>query len=396
LARQLELNRLEKERQGQLKVAQNADIQAVINASNAKKRAAVEKQADTDILNARLAVQAQLKAIAISNNEGTIPIDIEIANLRAELLKLTGEDYTVKVKVENEDGTGVEEGWRERLKRIAGYVEQFSTIAFQFLNQQSAAQIAAADAAVDKQKSVLDALLSNESTANAEQVRLEQERLDSLNKEREKAKDKEAKIAQAQIAINLALAVARAVAEGGGIASAITVAAALAAAIVGFVSAKQASSQAFFEGTLYAERAPSEARGRDTINARINEGEAIIPTATNAQYSKTVAAIYNKSIPAAAMNDFVTNYGKIGADSYLRDAAKFNATEYRLVGMARTDRAERANAGMSKVSDNAEVKTMISLFIAEMRKNKQQGKKRQSAADNKGMIRARLGVTKNR
>ena len=393
LARQLKLNRLEKERQGQLKIAQDANAQAVINATNAKKRVDVEKQANTDILNARLAVQEQLKDIAISNRENVAPIEAEIANLRAELLKLTGEDYTLKLKV---DDDGVEEDWRERLKKIAGYIEQFSSIAFQFLNQQSAAQIAAADAAVDKQQSVLDALLANEDTANAEQVRLEQERLDKLNKEREKAKDREAKIAQAQIAINLALAVARAVAEGGGIASAITVAAALAAAVVGFVSAKQASSQAFFEGTLYAERAPSEPRGRDTINARINEGEAIIPTATNAQYSKAVAAIYNKSVPAAAMNNFVTNYSKLGADSYLRDAAKFNAAEYRLVGMARTDRAERTNAGMPKVSDNAEVKTMLSLFIAEMRKNKQQGNKRQSAADSKGMIRARLGVTKNR
>ena len=391
LQKQLDLNRLEQTRQAQLKVVQNDQAQAVINAANASQRADVEKAADTEILNARLAVQQQLRAIALSSGETVTAIDTEIASLRASLLALTGKDYDIKIKV---DGKKTTEELSGVVEKVAAGVEQFSAIAFNFLNQQSQAQIQKAEEAIAKQKGILDAVLANESTANAEQVRLEQERLDALNKEREKAKNKEAIIAQAQIAINLAVAVARAAAEGGGVASAITIAAAIAAAVVGFISAKQAASQAFYGGTLYAERAPNEQRGRDTIHARINEGEAIIPTATNAAYSGAVAAIYNKSVPANALNEFVANYGKIDKSAKeLRNTARYSSGEYSLVAMTRADRLPKTNAGNSNNADSGNIKMMLDIFINELRKQ-DTGNKKKSSSDTRGKIRARFGVSK--
>jgi hypothetical protein len=83
---------------------------------------------------------------------------------------------------------------------------------------------------------------------------------------------------------------------------------AISAAVFGFLKAKQASEQAFFDGTLYAKRGKGEKAGRDTIKARLNEGEAVIPTATNREYHPAVSAIYNGTVPADALNAFVTDY----------------------------------------------------------------------------------------
>jgi len=221
------------------------------------------------------------------------------------LAKLQGEQINIKINVETEDA---EKKTKEAILLAANTAEQLSGQIVDFISSANQRALQAADDAIARQKSVLDELLADRENANAQQVELERERLDKLNAEREKAKSKEAAIAQAQIAINLALAVARAVAEGGGVASAVTVGLALTAAIFGFLKAKQASEQAFFDGTLYAKRGKGEPSGRDTIKARLNEGEAVIPTATNRAYHPAVKAIYENAIPADTLNAFVKDY----------------------------------------------------------------------------------------
>ena len=227
----------------------------------------------------------------------------KIQELQLALSKLQGEPIKIGV-----DTSEARKKLKETIEFVAGIAEQLGAQVIDFVSSSNQAALQAAENAVSKQQAILDELLNNRETANAQQVELERERLDRLNAEREKAKNKEAQIAQAQIAINLALAVARAVAEGGGVASAVTVGLALTAAIFGFLKAKQASEQAFYEGTTYAKRGKGERAGRDTIKARLNEGEAVIPTDTNAQYHEAVKAIYHKTVPADAMNDFVQNY----------------------------------------------------------------------------------------
>jgi len=219
-------------------------------------------------------------------------------------------------------------------------------------------------------------------------------------KPREKAKENEAKIAQAQIAINLALAVARAVAEGGGVASAITVGLALTAAIFGFLKAKQTAEQAFYKGTTYAERAPGEPAGRDTIHARINEGEAIIPTETNRQYSKAIEAIYYKKIPAKTLNAMVGDYlsGANAARENVQNAANANRREFGIVSLSR--QLAQPTQSETKSSPN-EARMIAELFVSEFRKLPQQQIKGsdivtalQSKADARGKVRKRLGVQK--
>lgn len=396
LQKQLDLNRIEAERQRNLKATNNAKAEAIINAAAAKKREETERNADAAILQSRIAVQQKLREIAVSNREETAGIDQEIANLEAALLKLTENDFSVKIKIDAKTRKKTIEDLKETVKEVAGYVETFSGQVFDFLQSQNEQAIQTADAAISRQKEVLNALLANEEQTNVEQVRLEQERLEKLNAEREKAKEREARIVQAQIAINLALAVARAVVEGGGIAAGVTVGLALTAALIGFVKAKQASEQAFFGGTLYAKRGKGEKAGRDTIKARINEGEAVIPTATNKAYHPAIEAIYNRAIPAQAINAFVENYGQSisDADKLRQQNAGATLASFDILQLAA---ALRSPAPAPEKRDNAEMTTALELLIAEFRKGRSAGDgKRRSEADVRGKIRSRLGVRKTR
>lgn len=309
------------ERNSALLDLQEAENRAIENAgSNEKKkeelrktfaarRLQIERAAEEKNLSLQIdAAQKELEVLQTTGDAEIGQIQEQIAKiqeLQLQLAKLQGDPIEVDVTVNTK---GINQKTKEAIQKAADFAEQLGGQIIDFVSSSNQAALQAADNAVSKQQAILDELLNNQETANAQQVELERERLDRLNKEREKAKNREAIIAQAQIAINLALAVARAVAEGGGVASAVTVGLALTAAIVGFLKAKQASEQAFYDGTPFAKRGKGERAGRDTIKARLNEGEAVIPTKTNAQYHEAVKAIYYGSVPADAMNGFAQDY----------------------------------------------------------------------------------------
>jgi len=291
------------------KVTDNEKEKERIRKEFAARRAALERQ--SAIQNTQVQIQQAQAELAVLQASGDAEISqlneqiAKVEELRLELAKLEGEPVTVDVEVNTKD---VDKKTKEAIQKAADFAQELSGQIIDFVSSANQAALQAADNAVSRQEEILNELLANEQTASAQQVELERERLDKLNAEREKAKNQEAIIAQAQIAINLALAVARAVAEGGGVASAVTVGLAISAALFGFLKAKQASEQAFFEGTTNVRRAAGEPVGRDTVRARLNEGEAVIPTATNKAYSPAVKAIYHGTIPAEALNAFVTDY----------------------------------------------------------------------------------------
>jgi hypothetical protein len=398
LQRQRQLNQIETNRQAALSATQNDTARTIIEASNAKKREDFERESAETILQLRIKLQKQKLDLAQREGQDTNEIANEILKLEAELLALTGKRYDIKIGVDEKSAKSTKEKLKELVNQVADVVEEFSGQVFDFLNTQNAQTAANADAAISKQQEVLNALLANEETTNVEQVRLEQERLEKLNEAREKAKEQEARIAQAQIAINLALAVARAVAEGGGVASAITVGLALSAAIFGFIQAKQTAEQSFYEGTMYAERAPHEPRGRDTIKANINEGEAIIPTDTTRKYNAALEAIYYGKIPASDMNAMVGDYlnGVRSGRDEINAAAESSKREFRILHYARE---ERRPAAASESSNTADLRAVVELVVTELRKQPQQVIKGdkivslvQSKADAKGRMRKRYGT----
>jgi len=400
IQRQRELNLIEASRQKNLAAVKDETARNIITAAAAKEREAFEAQSAENILRLRIKLQKQKLELAAREKQDTTEIANEVLKLEAELLELTGKQYDIKVGVDGKSVKDTKEQLKEVVNQVADVVEELSGQVFDFISSQNAAALAESEAAISKQQEILNGLLANEEQTNTEQIRLEQERLDKLNEAREKAKENEAKIAQAQIAINLALAVARAVAEGGGVASAITVGLALTAAIFGFLKAKQTAEQAFFEGTLYAERAPGEPAGRDTIHARINEGEAIIPTETNRQYSKAIEAIYYKKIPAKTLNAMVGDYlsGANAARENVQNAANANRREFGIVSLSRqlAQPTQATNNG-----NGNDTRLVAELIVSELRKLPQQQIKGsdivtalQSKADAKGKVRKRLGVQK--
>jgi hypothetical protein len=288
--------------------------------------------------------------------------------LQTELAQLNNEQFTanIDIKVNEQSAAEAKEKVKQTVLQIADFAQTIANQVTDFAKSSNDQTIASLDKSIETQKGLLDQLLNNVDTANVEQVRLEQERLDKLNAEREKAKNREAQIAQAQIAINLALAVARAVAEGGGLASALTVAAAISAAIFGFIQARQAAANAYADGTMFVDdsRAP---QGTDTIPAMLDRGESVFTKKKTKQYNPMLRAIFNGSIPAKEANDFAQNYAQGKAEN----SGFFVALPTRSTGEARSDyemeriaRRERQSGGGGQL-DLAKALTYIGQAIAE-------------------------------
>ena len=282
------------------------DIEAV-NKRFDKQR--LEAEQDNAIRRTRIELQlaqAKLKSL----NEGSAEYRKQALEVEKLGLKLTelenkgvkGADATAKAA----------QNAGQKIAQLTQGIQGLSDILFQTLSQNAAGVTAQFTKAVEAQRSTLDALVSNVEQTNARQIEVEQKRLDALEERQAKAAKREEIIKQAQIAINLALTVARAAAEGGGIGSAFTIATALAAAIAGFAAARNASTAAFFEGTDYVPLGGNR-KGRDTIPARLHEGEAVISADTNKRYHPAIKAIRRELVNPDVLNSFI-NYASGGAN----------------------------------------------------------------------------------
>jgi len=367
-----DLDRAEREGRALAKVRGDAQSETAIRISFARQAENAKRIGAAETLKAQIAIaQAELN---LARQTGELfgkeaqDAEAELLRLKTELAQLNNEQFTatIDIKVDEQSAAEAKEKVKQTVLQIADFAQTLSGQVFDFAKSANDQTIASLDKSIETQKSLLDQLLNNVDTANVEQVRLEQERLEKLNAEREKAKNREAQIAQAQIAINLALAVARAVAEGGAFAASLTVAAALSAAIFGFIQAKQAAANAYAKGTMYVDdsRAP---QGTDTIPAMLDRGESVFTKDKTKRYNPMLRAIFNGSIPAQTANEFAENYmgGKAQSDTL------FVAVPTRSTGEARSDyemeriaRRERKNSGGGQL-DLAKALTYIGQALSE-------------------------------
>lgn len=309
---------------------------AKIEEQRAAQRTKLDDELTAKLIANRLAVIELEKQAIDLDEEGLAQLNTEAAKLNLQLEELNSK----RIKIEAD--TKPLESLAQKVVRIGSQIFELGSQVGDFFAEQAARTTASYDKAVDAQRSALDELLSNQENASVQAIEIETQRLEALEKEQEKAKEREAAIIQIQIAANAALAIARAVAEGGGIGSAITVAAALASLAFGFVAAKQQAAEAFFDGTTFVERGKNP-KGRDTIPAYLNEGEAVIPTATNAMYAPAIQGIYDKAIPAKTLNEFVKNYRKRG------DLA-MSKLNYSLIGDVNSNAILLNGGGMGKTT----------------------------------------------
>lgn len=129
---------------------------------------------------------------------------------------------------------------------------------------------------------------------NSEILALEQERLDALTEKREKFARRQANLALLQTVAESALAIAKAAAEGGGFATAITVASTLAALAAGFAQARAlASSAQTFEkgGQVQDGKLRGKRHSQGGIPIEAEGGEWIFSRGTTAKHEKLFKAI---------------------------------------------------------------------------------------------------------
>ena len=205
---------------------------------------------------------------------------------------------------------------KELLDNTTQLIQGVSDNVFNVLNAQVQAYIEGLDKAIDKSKSALDEIRANSENYNAQQLEIEKERLEKLENERAKAVERERILGQIQVGINAAIAISKAAAEGGGVASAFTIALTLASLIAGLAQARVAAGNAFFEGSEYVNRGNNKA-GRDTIPAMLNEGERVITTDTNNKYWDVLSAVHKNRIPADVLNSFANAYQSGGLKAAL-------------------------------------------------------------------------------
>jgi hypothetical protein len=233
------------------------------------------------------------------NLEGIAKLKAEIAQLQTQLAQLQNKS----VQIEVDFAPNAKEKLKTDIKAIADSVVQLADAIGQAIGSIFDRQEKRASDLVEKQKSRLQDALANSENFTAEQIALERERLDKLQKEQEAAQKKARALALAQVIINTVVAVAKAASQTG-VAAPIAIITTLAAIAGGIAAATALANGSFYEGTDYVQRG-SNPQGRDTVPAMVNEGEAIISTDTNKKYNKTIRAIRREQIPPEVLNDYV-------------------------------------------------------------------------------------------
>lgn len=227
----------------------------------------------------------------------------------------------------------------------------------ELLREQAAAELRAADAAVEAQQKRVDEALKIAEAGNAKYLKEEQDRLDELENKREAAARRQLQIDAALRSSQILLALAQGIAKGinsaetaGGAAIGIaTIVASIAAALAGGAALSQAlQGPALYEGTDALGRKDVTGgtdklergrykSGRDTIPAWLHEGEAVISSDKTSQYQPTIKAIRRGLIPHDVMNQFVNGYRNGINYTMIGDTAKATKTA------AATDMAETNN-----------------------------------------------------
>ncbi len=299
-----------------IKVAQQY-LAGAISFEDYQKQLTKIQQDETDkrLKTQLIELQGELKAIDVRRDAANISEKEQNALLeqRAGIIKQISD---LEKQITQNQVTEHKAQSDENKAHLADIIQSYSTFAqtiVNFLQQISDAEQNRLNRQIAFQETRVENARLIAERGNAEYLELEQKRLDELERKRYAA-------AQRQIAINNALvlseatlaaigAISKAAQEGGiiNIVAALAAVIGTIAAAYNFVNSIQPQSTEFFEGTEFVQQGRHKA-GRDTIPARVNIGEAIIPTDTNKDYSPAVKAIYRRNIPANILNDFVDNY----------------------------------------------------------------------------------------
>lgn len=229
--------------------------------------------------------------------------------------QINGLSRSIDTGAVNEDNTD----FQNKLDDIVKYTQAIGALTdtiVSFWQKANEAEQQQLERSIRLQEKRVEAAQRIADRGNAEYLNQEQDRLSQLQVMQENA-------ARRQIAINAVVqasqalvAFVTALAQGakiGGPLGAIVEATALLgllAAGYGIIKNLQNDAPKLYKGTKRLTRDNGEPAGKDTILAWLNENEAVIPADRNAEYHPAVEAIYDRTIPASVLNQFVSLYPK--------------------------------------------------------------------------------------
>lgn len=238
------------------------------------------------------------------NGDNIAKLKAEIAAIQAQLAALQNKSIEFEVTF----APTAKDKLKAEIKEIADAAVNLAQEVAGALSSIFARSEERANRAVDKQKDKLSEALDNSENFSAEQIRLERDRLEKVQKEQEKAAARARTLQIAQVAANTIIAVAKAAGQTG-VAAPIAIITTLAAIAAGVAAAASIADNAFFEGTDFVQRG-NNPKGKDTIPARLDEGEAVVSAKTNRKYHPVIKAIRRETIPPEALNGYVDFWRK--------------------------------------------------------------------------------------
>lgn len=208
---------------------------------------------------------------------------------------------------------------KERKESIVQYAEaigQLTDAIVSFWVKANEAEQKALDRSIELQERRVEAAQKIAERGNAEYLQQEEDRLKQLEIARENAARRQlaidAALQSSQLLVAITGAISKIATPGIGIAETIGAIAVIVGALstgYGLVRSLQGNQPRLAEGTTYVQRGKNP-KGKDTIPAWLNEGEAVMPAETNRNYKPTVEAIYHGKVPANVINKFVDHYVK--------------------------------------------------------------------------------------
>ena len=165
------------------------------------------------------------------NEEAIAKLRAEIAGLQAQIAAIQNKTVELDLQI----APTAKEKIVSEIKEIVNAATELGQAVAGALNTIFSNQEQRASKAVEKQKSKLDEALANSADFTAEQIRIERERLDKVQKEQEAAAAKARTVQIAQVAANTIIAVAKAAGQTG-VAAPIAILSTLAAIAAGIAS----------------------------------------------------------------------------------------------------------------------------------------------------------------
>lgn len=189
----------------------------------------------------------------------------------------------------------------DKLKNAAAELGQQT---LDLANQTLEANIAETDGEIERQRTRVEEVNKIASQGNAEQLQLEQQRLDELNKKKEKYVRQQQALAVVELIANSAVAVSKAATEPFPF-NLIAIGATLVALAAGISKAKATAAKAAFKDGVIDLQGPGTETS-DSINARLSRRESVMTAKETKLYKPTLLAIRKGQVMPDALNKFAT------------------------------------------------------------------------------------------